>query len=332
MPKTTVRDISIDAGVSTATVSRVLNGKGATSSKAKTKVMNSAKKLGYKITETGNEEIGNTILLITATGFGASTFSQVLSGIYDYAELYGYNVVHMQSRVTSGIDDIIPSILSRKQVCGIIVSHVTLYHEKIYKVIGKNIPIVQCSEYSEAIPCPYVSINNFQAAYDVVNFLNASGRKNIALLNHNRSTLFSIKREEGFRAAMSDLGLPARTKWIYNLSGIYDYGQALNAAQQLLSAKERPDAVFAVSDVYAMAILRAAKQLGLSIPDDLAIVGFDNSEISKMSEPALTTVNQPYYEIGHSTCSILTQMINEHGANQPTDILLNTELIVRSTT
>jgi LacI family transcriptional regulator, repressor for deo operon, udp, cdd, tsx, nupC, and nupG len=121
-----------------------------------------------------------------------------------------------------------------------------------------------------------------------------------------------------------------RPDYIAHISDI-NYALALQAAENLLRAADRPEAVFAVSDVIAAAVIKAAKRLGLSVPKDVAVVGFDNTEISLMCDPSITTVNQPRYEIGTCACEILVEQINDpHAARK--HLLLGTELIAREST
>jgi LacI family repressor for deo operon, udp, cdd, tsx, nupC, and nupG len=106
---------------------------------------------------------------------------------------------------------------------------------------------------------------------------------------------------------------------------------ALGAAERLLGTATPPDAVFAVSDVYAAAVEKAAKRKGLRVPADLAVVGFDNIEVSLMCDPSITTVNQPSYEIGAFACDMLLERIRAP-ETPPRHLVLNTELIVREST
>ena len=331
MAKVTISDISRDTGVSTATVSRVLNRKGPVSPDTKTKVLASAKKLGYKFINS-HDLVNKKVIVVIHYEFWYSNSVLQLNGIQDTAIKNGYNVITLRTKVEPIMDDLIPPSMTRDHICGIIISHFPHFIEKLSQSIDKSIPVVQLSEYNESLSHPYISIDNFQAAYDVVNYLYSLGRRKIALFNFNQSALYSVKREEGFRAAMADLSLPINPKWVYNLSIMRDYNQALSAAQQLLSNEDRPDAVFATSDNYAIAVLRAASRLGISVPGDLSIVGFDNSDLSKMIEPALTTVDQPFYEMGCMACSTLIQQIQEGNISHPNSILLGTELIVRNST
>jgi LacI family repressor for deo operon, udp, cdd, tsx, nupC, and nupG len=108
----------------------------------------------------------------------------------------------------------------------------------------------------------------------------------------------------------------------------FSYDAAVSIATQLLSMPERPDAIFAASDVFAVAAIKAAKRLGIAIPRDLGIIGFDNTNISVMSEPALTTVKQPQYQLGFLACEMLIeQMHSENFA--PRQIMLDAEIIIR---
>ena len=108
----------------------------------------------------------------------------------------------------------------------------------------------------------------------------------------------------------------------------FSYDAAFSIATQLLSMKERPDAIFAVSDVFAVAAVKAAKRLGLNVPEDIGVVGFDNTNISIISEPSLTTVKQPQFQLGFLACEMLLEKINNQNT-PPKQIMLDVEIIVR---
>ena len=139
-----------------------------------------------------------------------------------------------------------------------------------------------------------------------------------------------VFREKGFLSALRKAGLQANSNWILHITEI-DFDIAVSVITSLLKGSDRPDAIYCVSDVYGAATIKAIQNYGLRVPEDIAVVGFDNISLSKMVVPALTTINQPKKQLGHQACEILINLI-ENPSTPPQHILLDTELIVRSST
>jgi LacI family repressor for deo operon, udp, cdd, tsx, nupC, and nupG len=138
---------------------------------------------------------------------------------------------------------------------------------------------------------------------------------------------YARKRQEGFSEALMQAGITVTPNHIIQLPE-FSFDAAVSVSTQLLTMPERPDAIFAASDVFAVATIKAARRLGLHIPEDLGVVGFDNTDLSIMSEPALTTVKQPQFQLGFLACEILIEQIRNIDI-APRQIMLNAELIIR---
>lgn len=127
---------------------------------------------------------------------------------------------------------------------------------------------------------------------------------------------------------MAEAGLPVQKGWIKSLSDI-SFLPAISVATQLLSSDDPPEAIFAVSDTIAVAAIKAAKVMGLRIPEDIGVVGFDDTPLSILSDPSITTVNQPMYQMGYLACEIVINNVLLP-SSEPQQLLLNTEIVVRS--
>lgn len=331
MSKVTIKDLARDSGVSVATVSRVLNQNGYVSKDSEQKVRDSIQRLGYNKSQYVEQE-DLKVIAVLLPWFSMNVHSTVIEGIQDVAEAAGYSMIAMQTTQNRRTNNLLPSLLSRDLVKGVVAFLFPQYIENFSNSFRPGLPLVQCGEYSDDLNYPYVSVDNYQAAYNAVSYLHSTGRRKIALLNYSLDATFSAKRETGYFAALQDLGLPVRPEWIYNLKlSTFNYNQAFSAAQDILSQEDRPDAIFATSDTCAMAVLRAANKLGISVPKELSIIGFDNSDNSIISDPPLTTIRQPYYEMGRTACSTLIALIEGHENHIPR-IFMDTELVVRGTT
>lgn len=331
MAKVTIKDISAMADVSIATVSRVLNNKGNVSTEVEERVLDAARALKYPLEQRAAKGAKHSRLIaVIVPSLSNPFYNDILDGIQDVAIRHKYNLIIAQTKSSQTMVATIPNFLRGNLVDGLISAEHATNMQSLLHEANPNLPIVQCCEYDVALPYPYVAIDDYQAAYNAVSYLLNIKRKKIALLNSTFRSLYGRKREEGYRGALRDHGYTPREDWIYHLSTI-DFNVALSAAQKLLSSDDRPDAIFAISDIYAAAVIRAADRLGLHVPEDVAVVGFDNIDIAIMCDPPLTTVSQPRYEIGSAACSTLFGMIKKKSPLSK-ELLLESELIVRSST
>jgi DNA-binding LacI/PurR family transcriptional regulator len=193
-----------------------------------------------------------------------------------------------------------------------------------------EVSIVMCSSYCDVNSVSFVSIDNVSSARRAVEYLILLGRKKIALLNFSLEFPFACYREQGFDEALSNAGLSKNDAWISHLYSI-DYQLAYSNAMHILSLPELPDACFAVSDVYAVAMIHAAKKKGIRVPQDISVVGFDNIALASMTDPAITTIAQPGTQMGYHAGELLIEKIRSPGTPKKR-IILNTELIVREST
>lgn len=322
--KITINEVAKLANVSTATVSRALNDSPAVKESTKQRIRSIASSLEAQRTA---PEKTSKILLASFPELTNPFYSGVFRGILDSAGNRGYNVLFY-----SMSDYILPEsytfFYDNSFYEGIIIAH-ALPNEEVQTKLQEKAPVVMVSEYSSN-DLSYVAIDNFKAAYTAVNYLITSGRKKIALINSSLRNNYAVRRENAYRACMKDNGMDVNEAWVVHLSDI-NYGTCLDAASNLLSQEDRPDAIFCVSDVYAAAVTKAAAALGLNIPKDVAVIGFDNIDLCTTTTPTITTMAQPAFQLGAQACSMLIDRI-EYPFTAPRRVLLDGELILRGTT
>jgi DNA-binding LacI/PurR family transcriptional regulator len=197
-------------------------------------------------------------------------------------------------------------LLSGKIVDGIITMDAFARLPELTTLIG-NAPWVQCAEYADEGDVSCVGINDVDAAQCVIEHLLARGCQRIALINHDLSYKYARLREQGYTNALQE----KQSTW-----KMVEYAQDLSfsagkaAMENLLRADERPDAVFAVSDTLAAGALLAIHEAGLAMPQDIAVVGFDGTELAEMVTPPLSTIQQPSREIGRQAVGLLLNKID----------------------
>ena len=329
-----INDVAEYAGVSLATVSRVINGKKV-KKETKEKVEEAIKKLNYtpNFMASSLQRTKSNMILIIVPEISNPYYSAILEGVEVTAKSLGYNII-LGSSYSSEVQllDYL-TLLNMKLVDGIILME-KISKEKIKeKIKDENLfsRIVQCSEYIEDNGLTYITIDHKKAAYEAVNHLISIGKKDIYFFSMKRDYTYSTKRKEGLLEAMADNGLefnPQNEILLDELS-IREAQKYMNII--LNNRKIEDIGIFAVSDVIAIGVIKALNMKGIRIPQEAAVIGFDNIEFSAVTEPSLTTVSQPGYELGaESVKSLVRKITGENPAAEK--IILEHELIVRETT
>lgn len=329
MAKQTARQIAALAQVSPATVSRVMNGTAQVSPQLKKKVLDAAAQLGYENPDAPDR--GSHLIGLLAPSMSNPFYSEVIEGVLQTATDAGYNVVLCPSTSsnTADYDSISPS-RDLLGLAGLISLSRIRPNSALFQMLPEGIPIVQCCEYDEAFPYPIVAIDNYAAAFHATTYLLDLGYRKLSIFNSTSHTLYGRLREKGFRDALAAQGIPLREDWILHLGEI-DYNLSLAAARNLFSKEDHPDAVFTVSDIYAAGITRSLSQIGLRVPEDVSVVGFDDTEVALINTPALTTVRQPRHKLGATACSVLLRLIRT-GSCTSRYFMVESDLIVRKST
>lgn len=329
MAKQTARQIAALAQVSPATVSRVINGTAQVSPQLKKKVLDAAAQLGYENPRTPAG--GSHLIGLLTPSMSNPFYSEVIEGILQTATDAGYHVVLCPSTSSNILDyDETPPLQGFHALAGLISLSRLRQGSALLRALQEGTPIVQCCEYDEDLPYPIVAIDNYSAAYHATTYLLDLGYRDLAIFNSTCHTLYGRLREKGFRDALADRGIPLREEWILHLGEI-DYNLSLAAARNLFSRADHPDAVFTVSDIYAAGITRALAQMGLRVPEDVSVVGFDDTDVALINTPTLTTIRQPRYKLGATACNVLLRLIRA-GTCTSRLFMVESDLIVRKST
>lgn len=322
----TISEIAKRANVSTATVSRTLNGSPSVKDSTRRLILSIADSLERE--NSTAQRFRDKIILASFPDLSNPFYADIFKGISDAAAARSYKVV-FYSMDNHAAKDGYAFFAENVFYSGLIIAHAVPDY-RLLDPIRSRVPIVMCAEHNEGDIAPYVAIDDHAAAYNAVRYLISSGRTKISMINSSLRHNYAKHRETAFRKCLKDYNIPIHEEWITHLSEV-NYNLGLTAASQILSNHDRPDAFFCVSDVFAAAAINAGIGLGLSIPGDLAVVGFDNIDIATMTVPTITTVAQPTYQIGAQACQLLIDQLEYH-TSMPKQIILNTELILRNST
>jgi len=324
-----IAEISKRAGVSNATVSRVMNSQGVVSPQTHEKVLRSMQELGYSldaITRPGPDNQG--VILFNVPTLENPFYHDIAMGAKNSANLHGYHcLVNVQAIDILTLDQLI-KLIRKTRAAGIIVTN----HVKadILKKLNAVTCVVQCCEYAADSSLPFVSIDDYTAARSAIQYILSLGRRKIAFINGPSEYKYARERRRGCLSALESAGIKPVDSWQVHMPSI-NFEIALSCATQILSSPNPPDAFFTSSDVLAAATVKAAQQAGLHVPNDIAIVGFDDLETAKMTSPTITSVSQPRYQLGYTASEILSERIETPTA-PPSRILLASELVIRQST
>jgi len=324
------------AGVSVATISRVINKKAGVSELAAAKVAKAIEELDYQPSLLGkNLRRSHTKLVIVFIPTISNTFfSKVVLGMEAKAHENDYNIIICDTRSEKAIEHKYIELIRNRFVDGAIFLSSSLESAEMIK-LSQNYPIVQCCEFNDDIDVPCVSIDNEKAAYEITKHLIKLGHKKIALITAddklNASSMYHSARlrEQGYKRALSESKIRANEEYIKR--GKYNFKSGQLAMNELLELKSAPTAVFAVADTIAIGALKACRGKGLEVPKDVAIAGFDDISFSTMVEPPLTTIAQPQFDLGYKAMELLIERIGS-GTPQRRKVILEHELVIRGTT
>lgn len=328
-----IKEIARLASVSTATVSRVINHKNNVNPKTRDKVMEIMLRENYVLNERQKNKdtnLGDSKTIVVLVPDFSNPFNfPVIDGIRKSAKNSDYLIAIVLAKEEHVDLKYYEHILRDINVAGI-VALAAFPSLEVAQCVNSKWPLVMCSEHWESTEISRVGIDDVKAAHQATNYLTAMGRKNIALINGTLNRKYARDREAGYRFAHQDAGIAVNEGRVIHLSTI-NYGVALSHLIFLLNNRPEIDAVFASSDIFAAAAIEAAKQVGKKVPNDIAVIGFDNIDLTLMVSPTITTISQPTFEIGYHSCDILIKLI-EKPQSEPKYITLFTDFIIREST
>lgn len=323
--KATLTEIAEKAGVSIATVSRILNETGRVSPATRQKVYEAIRELEYGAGLKRQMPLYQTILALVPD-FYNPFYAGIIEGAQTTARAGGFEVFLMPTGGNYPNPAAFANLIRREGFSGVLWLS-TAPDTDLLSMVRQHCPMVLVGEYPEEYPCSYVSIDDVSAAYRAVNYLITAGCRRIGMINCSVKYKYARHRLQGFRQALDQAGLSFNPDWYASVPSI-DYTLAYSAAIQVLHTDPAPDAIFASSDVLAAAVINAAHTLGIRVPEDLSVIGFDNVVTSQITQPAITTIAQPCFQLGQQACSILLEKIqNPDMPDRHT--LLSTEMIIR---
>jgi len=315
----TIKDIAKALGLSTSTVSRALRDSHEISTETKQLVMECAEKLNYRpnpialsLKEKRSRSIGVVVSEIANT-----FFSQVINGIESIAYDRGYNVIVSQSRESYDREVIDLQFLASRSVDGLLISLSTettdLTHIKALQARG--MPIVLFDRIHDEIDTHKVVVDNYKGTYEATEHLVKNGFKRIAAIAGSEFLSITNERLAGYHDALKANNLSYSKEYVQHcFYGGMIFSEVEEAVNKLLTLKQKPDAIITTSDKLTTGCLKTCKRRGLQIPQDIAMVGFFNSDIAELVDPPLTVIRQPAEEMGRAATELLLQLVESKQA------------------
>jgi DNA-binding LacI/PurR family transcriptional regulator len=330
-PKSTSASISavaLHAGVSVATVSRVMNDMDGVRPGTRDKVMASVTALGYRLNHLARNlrTAASRLLLTMVPDVGNPFYSEIVRGIDSVAREHGYFVMLCDTGAEAGRESAYFDLLRTHRADGAIcLDPDTVQHALANE--SNVLPWVACCEFDPGIAVPYVGVDNYRAAGDAVRHLIARGHARIGLVNSDQRYRYARERQRGYLDALQSAGLQARPQWRRQVDSL-DYEAGKHATLQMMAQPDAPTAVFAVSDTLAIGALSALRQLNKRVPEEVAVVGFDDIAIAAQTWPALTTIAQPMRALGETAAQLLLRRLADPEATVQ-GVLLPHQLVQR---
>lgn len=322
-----IKDVADAAGVSTATVSRVLSNKPHVSAKVKKRVMAVVKELNYQPNRVAQNLRANTsrIIALIVADIENPFFQRVSRAVDDVAQELGYNVMLCNTDEDPVKEKKCLDLLRVEKVAGIIISPTKKGVDNFTETYSLDIPMVMIDRHVSNFDVDNVLIDNISSAHTVVTHLIEHGYRRIAGIFGANSTT-GQERRDGFIKALKDKDITP----IYDLIKYSDPREddGFMTAMKLFQRSDRPEAIFTSNSLLASGIIRAVRKCKLNIPDDIAVASFDDTSWAQLIEPALTVIEQPTYEIGRTATEMLIKRIDDPTRSNR-EVTLKTKLIVR---
>ncbi len=323
-----IKEVAKAAGVSASTVSRVLTGKIPVSEDARARVLDAVEKMNYQPNAVAQGLKGGRLHTIglVIPNVRSLVFPAAIRGIEDTAGQHGYTVVLCNTDEDVEKEKIYIDNLRRRLVDGFIFSTARPGHEYLLDLPNEGVPVVfLIRQLGKSVNT--VALDNEGGAYEATRYMLSRGLKKIALINGGLDLPLYRHRYEGYRRALTEAKVAEPSGLVVH--GINGWDDGYLAMKELIETGHRPDAVFATSDPKAMGIIRAIRDMGLRVPQDISVMGFDNLDFSAQIDPPLTTVAQPFYEMGVRACRRLIHLIEKGQSGRAKLEVLPAQLVIR---
>lgn len=323
-----IDEVAKKAGVSTATVSRVMNGSRSVKASTRAKVEAIISQEGYTANRLARNlrTAESRLLIAMVPDFSNPFYAGIVEGIDAVARRNGYHLLLCNTGANLAEERTYFDMLRTRLADGAICLDPASTQREL-ATENSQLHWVACCEFDPDGAVPYVGIDNEKAAGDAVRYLIGRGRRRIAFINSDERFLYARQRKKGYIGALTEAGIAPYEGAVVRTDGLtFDDGKRM--AKRLMAGATKPDAIFAVSDTLAIGAMQAIHEMGMRVPQDVAIVGFDNVPLAAMVPPGLTTIGQPMFRLGENAAHLLLERMREP-RTPAIGTLLEHELVIR---
>jgi LacI family transcriptional regulator len=327
--KLTIRDIAKMAEVSHTTVSRVLNNDPRVREETKTRILRIVKECDFQPDPRARSLAMQRSKLIglIVPDIRNPFFAEMARGIEDKANQKGYNVIFCSTdEKPERMEDYV-KLMMKAGVDGLIFATARHHEPVVEKLINERFPVVLVGRKLRGEDFNYVVFDNFKGAYEITTHLINLGYRKIAIIIGPSKFSTASDRLRGYQKALKDHDININQDYI--VQGPFKRETGYKGTKRLLKMKDRPEAIFGGTDYIAMGAIDAVSEMGLIIPEDIALVGFDDTEFSSMHKISLTTVAQRKYRMGHLAIQILIENLESERRDYSHKIIVEPQIIIR---
>lgn len=309
---TSIKDVAREAGVSIATVSRVLNDIDVVNEDTKKKVLDAIKKLGYRpnIVARSLKTQKTKTIGILVPDISSGFYPEIVRGAEDVANIYDYNVILCNSDFDSEKEKEYLRVLKEKMVDGVIYMSSSLQDEILDIINELDLKTVLVETNDKEGTLPSVTIDNIKATYEATNYLLNKDLKNIAFAGVKKDTMNAWgDRYIGYENALTDKSMKIDEELVF--TGNLKVKTGYDAVEKFESLNKKYDAVVCASDEIAMGVINGLREHGKNVPEDVSVIGFNDNAVASVFYPKITTINQPSYDMGSVAMRMLIKLLNK---------------------
>ena len=330
MKQVTLRDIAKLTGFSINTVSRALNNKDEVRAETRMKILEAAERLGYRPNRLAKGLRSNKTgtIGVVVTDVANPFFSALVKGIARAARDLDYSIILQDSDEDYAGEEEAIQVLLAEQVDGILITPVQSQRGTIERLCEAHFPFVLVGRFFPGLQTNYVIPDDYQGGFMATEHLLKQGHRNIAMINGPLHISSARERFEGFSDALKTYGVPVNRSQV--VTGALTVEEGLALARSILVQTPRPSGIVCYSDFVAFGVMQAIREVGLSIPEDIAVVGFDDVRMASCLQVSLTTIKSPKEELGKQAVQSLVARLEDNHNNPGTKgIRLDVRLVAR---
>lgn len=323
-----IKDVARRAGVSSATVSRVLANKPHVREEVRQRVLAAVEELGYQPSRVARSlrVQRSRIIGLIISDIQNPFFTSLVRAVEDVAYEHEYAVFLCNSDEDIQKESLYIDVMQAERVAGVVISATRETENPSRKLVEAGIPVVAVDRRMLDLEVDTVMVDNVGASFQLVSHLINDGHQRIGAVVGTPKATTGRERYEGYVRALEAYGLSVEPHLVR--TGLPKEKLGYHFTLELLNLPEPPTALFTGNNLLTLGALRAIRERGLRIPDDLALVAFDEMDWMPLMEPSLTVVAQPTYELGRAAAELLLQRIEDH-TRPPTEVILQPTLIIR---